>query len=258
MRVLVTNDDGIDAPGLVALVAALVEAEHEVLVAAPAHDWSGSGTALGELRDGHRVQVNRIALPDFPDVPAYIVHAPPAMSALCTVAGMFDWMPDVVVAGVNPGWNTGLTVLHSSTVGAAVTAATVGLPAVAVSCGPQPESRFDTAAAVAVAVLGDAGAGLHKGTVLNVNVPDLDLAGLRGVRPTALSARGVHAIKLSREEDGVLITGWDRRPTGEIDTDSAAVLAGWVSITEIQPSFPGELPAADDGAVALVATLLAR
>lgn len=256
MRVLVTNDDGIDAPGLHALVLALVAAGHEVLVAAPAGDLSGSGTALGDLRDGHRVPVGRVSLPELPDVLAYVVHAPPAMAALCAVAGMFDFRPDVVAAGVNPGWNTGLTVLHSSTVGAAVTAATAGLPAIAVSCGPLPDSRFDTAAAVAAALLDDGGAGLRRGVVLNVNVPDLDLADIRGVRPTTLSPRGVHAISLTREDEAVLIGGWDRTPGPDPDNDSSSVLSGWVSVTEVWPSFPGEPPAPDAGAVALVADLL--
>ncbi|MGQ0467400.1 MAG: 5'/3'-nucleotidase SurE [Sporichthyaceae bacterium] len=256
MRVLVTNDDGIDAPGLHALVLALVEAGHDVLVAAPAGDLSGSGTALGDLRDGHRVPIGRVVLPELPDVLAYVVHAPPAMAALCAVAGMFEFKPEVVVAGVNPGWNTGLTVLHSSTVGAAVTAATAKLPAIAVSCGPLPDSRFDVAAAVAAALLADDGAGLQGGVVLNVNVPDLDLSDIKGVRPTTLSPRGVHAISLTRENDAVLVNGWDRTPGPDPDNDSSAVLSGWVSVTEVLPSFPGEQPAPDGGAVTLVAELL--
>ena len=201
MRVLVTNDDGFDAPGLLELVNVLAEAGHEVMVAAPVGDLSGSGTALGILTDGHRVPIVRVDLPGLPQVPAWAVDAPPAMSALCAVAGMFDFRPDVVVGGVNPGWNTGQTVLHSSTVGAAVTAATAGLPAISVSCGPLPTSRFDTAARIVCALLGEDPAALRKGIVLNVNVPDLDLAEIRGVLPTTLSRRGVHSISLRREED---------------------------------------------------------
>ncbi len=258
MRVLVTNDDGIDAPGLLVLVNALADAGHEVVVAAPVGDLSGSGTALGVLTDGHRIPVARVELPGLPNVPAWAVNAPPAMAALCGVARMFDFAPEVVVGGVNPGWNTGQTVLHSSTVGAAVTAATAGLPAISVSCGPQPHSRFDTAAHIVCAVLGDDPAALRKGVVLNMNVPDLDLADLRGVLPTTLSRRGVHSISLARESDAILISEWDRQVTGDPDVDSVAVLAGWVSITELRPTFPAEHPSVDSGAVPLVADLLKR
>lgn len=257
MRVLVTNDDGIDAPGLLELVSALVEVGHEVVVSAPVGDLSGSGTALGVLVDGHRVPVARVTLPGFPDVPAWAVSAPPAMSALCALAGMFDFRPDVVVGGVNPGWNTGQTVLHSSTVGAAVTAATAGLPAIAVSCGPHPTSRFDTAARIVCALLGDDVDALRKGLVLNVNVPDLDLAEILGVLPTTLSRRGVHSISLSREADAILISEWDRRVTGELDVDSVAVLSGYVSVTELRPTFPSQALPTDSGPIAQVTALLA-
>lgn len=257
VRVLVTNDDGIDAPGLLELVSALVDAGHEVLVSAPVADLSGSGTALGVLIDGHRIPIARVELPGFAHVPAWGVNAPPAMAALCAVAGMFDVKPDVVVGGVNPGWNTGQTVLHSSTVGAAVTAASTGLPAIAVSCGPLPGSRFDTAARIVCALLGNDPAALRRGVVLNVNVPDLDLSAIRGVAPTTLSRRGVHSISLHREPDAILVSEWDRRVTGDLDVDSVAVLAGYVSVTELRPTFPAEKLPTDSGPVAAVAGLLA-
>jgi 5'-nucleotidase len=256
VRVLVTNDDGIDAPGLLELVSALVDVGHDVVVSAPVGDLSGSGTALGVLVDGHRIPVARVGLPGFPQVPAWAVNAPPAMAALCAVAGMFDVRPDVVVGGVNPGWNTGQTVLHSSTVGAAVTAATAGLPAISVSCGPEPTSRFDTAARVACALLGADPADLRRGVVLNVNVPDLDLPAIRGVLPTTLSRRGVHSITLTREPDAVLISEWDRHVTGDLDVDSVAVLSGYVSVTELRPTFPSRPLSTDTGPIAAVDALL--
>src|SRR5258706_6107627 len=113
VRVLVTNDDGIDAPGLAELVAHLVRERHEVVVAAPVRDASGSGTALGDLTAGRRVAVSRVLLPGHPEVAAYAVHGPPAFAALCGAVGLLGIEPEVVVAGVNPGWNTGLTTLHS-------------------------------------------------------------------------------------------------------------------------------------------------
>ena len=160
------------------------------VVAAPAEERSGSGTALGDLSDGRQVRVESVRL-DGLAVPAYAVDGPPAFAALCGAIGLFGAEPEVVLAGINPGWNTGQTILHSSTVGAALTAASVGLPALAISCGPAPGARFDTAAAVAVLLMERQGPNLRGGIALNVNVPDLDLAALGGaacVRPRASSS----------------------------------------------------------------------
>lgn len=237
MRVLVTNDDGIAAPGLYQLVVALVDAGHDVVVAAPHLEASGSGTALGSLADGTRVPFRETRLLDLPDVQAYAFEAPPAFAVLAGCAGLLGALPDVVVAGVNPGWNTGATVLHSSTVGAAATAASTGRRALAVSCGPFPTSRFDTAAEIAVLALDVLVADQQPGTVLNLNVPDVDLADVRGVRGAPLATRGVHAVKLRREGQTVRLEEFDRSHLPSDDTDSACVLDGWVTATLIHPTY---------------------
>jgi 5'-nucleotidase len=236
VRVLVTNDDGIRAPGLRQLAAALAAAGHEVVVAAPAQERSGSGTALGDLSDGHQVRAERVRL-DGLDVPAYAVDGPPAFAALCGAIGLFEVRPEVVLAGINPGWNTGRTVLHSGTVGAALTAASAGLPAVAVSCGPSPAARFDTAAAVAVLLMERQETALAAGVALNVNVPDLDLAALRGAAAVPLARRGIHGVRISRSGELLQIRHRALPDSGEVGGDSSAVLAGIVAITALRPAF---------------------
>lgn len=251
MRVLVTNDDGIHAPGLHHLALALHIAGHEVVVAAPAVELSGSGTALGDLTDGHRIRYARVDLADLP-VPAYALDGPPAMAALCGAIGLFDVQPDVVLAGINPGWNTGRSVLHSSTVGAAVTAASAGIPAVAISCGPHPGARLDTAAAVAVLLLERQGAVLPAGVALNVNVPDLDLAALRGAVAVPLAARGLHGVRITRDTEFVEIRRRDLPGPRALVGDSGAVLDGFVAVTALRPVF-AEF---DDTSVAAAAAAL--
>jgi 5'-nucleotidase len=238
VRVLVTNDDGIHAPGLHRLAAALDLAGHEVVVVAPTRECSGSGTALGDLHDGREVHAERVAL-DGLTVPAWAVDGPPAFAALCGAIGLFDRQPEVVLAGINPGWNTGGSMLHSSTVGAALAAASVGLPAIAVSCGPLPDARFDTAAAVVVLLMARQGSSLPGGVVLNVNVPDLDLPDLRGAVAVAPGARGIHGVRISRSGQVLRIRHRDTPSAAAADGDSAAVLAGLVAVTALRPSFAG-------------------
>ncbi|MEV4599825.1 5'/3'-nucleotidase SurE [Amycolatopsis sp. NPDC049253] len=236
MRVLLTNDDGIEAPGLLALAHALRDAGHDLVVAAPAGDSSGSGTSLGAIDHGTIVACEPHALPGLDGVPAHRVSAPPAFAVLAACFGALGPPPDVVVAGINDGHNTGRSVLHSSTVGAALTASTAGRSALAVSCGDRPGARFDTAAAVGVAVLGWLVAHAPKRTVLNVNVPDVDLADLRGVRWARLGRVGSSGLMIKPAADGLRL---ERFPTAQdvlardehADTDAALVAARCVSVT---------------------------
>ena len=119
LRVLVTNDDGIAAPGLAALAAAVAALGHDVVVAAPATDHSGASSAIGPMGGPDGVAVTPVELDAVPDVPAFAVDAPPALIVIIGRLGAFGDAPDVVVSGINPGPNTGRSTLHSGTVGAA-------------------------------------------------------------------------------------------------------------------------------------------
>ena len=133
MKVLVTNDDGIDAPGLHALARALVAAGHDVVVVAPARDMSGSGAAIGQVHLDQSIDARRVELPGLDGVPAYALDGAPGLCVLAARLGGFGDPPDVVMSGINPGCNTGRAVLHSGTVGAALTAANFGVRGLAVS-----------------------------------------------------------------------------------------------------------------------------
>ena len=133
MKVLVTNDDGIDAPGLHALGQALVADGRDVVVVAPARDMSGSGAAIGQVHLDQSIDARRVELPGLDGVPAYALDGAPGLCVLAARLGGFGDPPDVVMSGINPGCNTGRAVLHSGTVGAALTAANFGVRGLAVS-----------------------------------------------------------------------------------------------------------------------------
>src|SRR6185503_13559585 len=135
VQVLITNDDGIDSPGLAALAAVARDAGHDVLVAAPSREFSGASAAItGVERDG-RILTELRDLPDLPGVPAVSVAASPAFIVLIALAGGIGPEPDLVLSGINYGVNAGRAVTHSGTVGAALTAALGGRRAAAFSIG---------------------------------------------------------------------------------------------------------------------------
>ena len=230
---MVTNDDGIAAPGLAALAAAVARLGHDVVAAAPANDHSGASSAIGPMGGRDGVEVTPVELEAAPGVSAFAVDAPPALAVIVARLGAFGDPPDVVVSGINPGPNTGRSVLHSGTVGAALTAANMGLSGLAVSVGTGDPTHYDTAAVVAAGALGWVVASPPK-TVLNVNVPNLPLADIRGVQPARLAPFGTVRTSIGEPLDGRLQVEL-RETEDELDpdTDTALVLAGFVAVTAL-------------------------
>src|SRR4051812_38362490 len=182
MRVLVTNDDGVEAPGLLALAEAIVTVGHDVIVVAPSGERSGSGAAIGRLHRAGPIACTEVEWPSLPGVPVYALDAPPAATVYAGFLETFGPRPDAVASGVNPGLNYGHLVLHSGTVGAALTAAALGVPGVAVSIAWAEHPHWATAAALAPAALEWAVAQRGPTPVINVNVPDVDPTALLGIR----------------------------------------------------------------------------
>ena len=241
MRILVTNDDGIDAPGLAALVGRLVAAGHDVAVAAPSSERSGSGTSLGGVYDGTPVTVTDRVLPATPSVPAVGVDGPPGLAVLAACVGAFGESPDLVISGINAGPNTGRSLLFSGTVGGALAGAMLGRSAMAVSCGFLPGARFDTAAEIACAAVPLLGRPGLRGTVLNLNVPDVDLGQIKGVENGPLGRRG--RIRYSIERTGAQLTvrPYLTDPDDlEHGSDAGLLHAGYVSATLLRAAL-GEL-----------------
>ena len=233
-RALITNDDGIDSAGLRTLAKVAEDAGLEVVVAAPLRDCSGASSSIMAVEaDGHFV-VERRNVPELPGIEAYGVGAVPAFIALTAARGAFGPPPDVVLSGVNQGFNTGHAILHSGTVGAALTASTHGCRAMAVSIAFGDDYHWETAAAVARRALSWVVSEAAPGVVLNVNVPNVALSELAGFRPAALASFG--AVQFNVSERG---EGYVRMSLSEINaefepgTDAALLSQGFATYTPL-------------------------
>lgn len=231
-RVLVTNDDGVHAAGILALAAALARAGHDVTVAAPLDDKSGSGAALGP---GHAsgLKVERLTLDGLDDVPVFGLDGPPGMCVMAAHLGAFGERPEIVASGINLGGNTGRSILFSGTVGAALAAANFGLRGVAVSQALSEPWLIETGAAYGVAAVAWA-LGQPTGSVLNVNVPNVSIEDVKGVRTGRLAPFGVVRTVLEGEVDGhLLLTLRETDEELDPDTDTSLVNAGFVSVNAL-------------------------
>lgn len=223
-RVLVTNDDGIDAPGLLSLALAIRAKGFDVVIAAPATQSSGSSASIMAHESDGRIAIDRRTLTGLSAVPTYAVHASPGLIALIGACGGFGDAADIVASGVNHGANVGRAILHSGTVGAALTGGLYGAWGVAVSLdvGDSPtEFHWDTASEAVVGLLPEL-MGHPRGTVINVNVPnqgqhrgtvEATLAPF-GIVQTTLIGRDEHHIRLAAADlPNTPLPGTDAAPT---------------------------------------------
>lgn len=238
--VLVTNDDGVGSPGLAALVRAVAGPGRRVVVAAPASDQSGTSAAVApRAPDGVRIEPVSLAgleEPGFEDLIAYSVDGPPALAVLGARIGELGEAAasaSVVASGVNLGPNTGVAVLFSGTVGAALAASNLGLSGLAVSIDSLDPTHFATATAVAAAAL-DWVLDAPAGTVLNVNVPDLPLDRLAGVCEAPLATFGTVQASVAEQPSGPYNAQFRiTQPEPEPGTDGALLRQGWVTVTAL-------------------------
>ena len=232
LRALITNDDGIDSPGLWALATAARDAGFDVVVAAPHVDASGVGASVVSVRDGNRTRVHPRESPD--GIPAWAVEGHPAWIVHAACRGWFDPVPDVVLSGINVGANVGRMVLHSGTVGAALTASLYGCRALAVSLDtgwqPPEHPHWEAARHVLPGVL-DLLPAAPEGTVLSLNVPDRPVAELGELREATLVPFGAVQIRME-ERDGTLhATLADPTEQPGPGTDVALLAQGHPTIT---------------------------
>lgn len=242
MRILITNDDGIESPGLSVLARVALDAgAQEVVIAAPARDSSGaSASLLGAEVDG-RLVVDRKDAPDLPDgVESFAVRAAPGLIAFVAAHGGFGPKPDLVLSGVNRGANTGHAVLHSGTVGAALSAATHGIPGMAVSLADARPQHWATAGAYAAHVLDWlVREPTWRDRVVNLNVPDLPAGEVRGLRRAPLAAFGAVQARVHEVEHGnLMLTYSELAASQESETDAGLLLRGWATVSLVHaPAF---------------------
>lgn len=234
MRALITNDDGIDATGLRVLAGAAVAAGLDVVVAAPHIERSGFGTGLTAMEEGGRLLIQERRLEGLPDVRALAVEASPSMIALVGARGGLGFTPDIVLSGINHGPNTGQFLLHSGTAGAAFTAVNQGVPGLALSFDGRSSQHWDTAAAVAGRAIDWFIANLTTEAILNVNIPDVPLGDLRGLRHASLARQGAVSADIVTFAEGH-VTMTFRRDAGEVDpgSDAALLRDGYATATAV-------------------------
>lgn len=249
MHALITNDDGIDSPGLVPLAHAALEAGYEVLVAAPNKQYSGSSAALSGESDGDgfkTTQARPYGLSQ--EVDAIAVHASPALIAYAAALEMFGPRPDILLSGVNLGPNVGPAVVHSATVGAALTAAGMRIPALAASMSTLNPTRWATAQHVISRVLPSLAQLPVDGRIINLNIPDLDLYQVRGVKSATL---GRYADSADEAADQVkMLLGGDTivalMSQFADDSDGFLLSEGWATVSLVMgpmhSGYDDELP----------------
>src|SRR5215218_6551116 len=180
MHILLSNDDGYFAPGL-AILAEAVAAFGTVTVVAPERDRSGASNSLTLDRP---LTVRRAANGFF------YVNGTPTDCVHLAVTGLLDEMPDIVISGVNYGANMGDDTIYSGTVAAATEGFLLGIPSIAISLVAEGGGHFETAARVACDLVQRfARRPLEHPVLLNVNVPDLPPASVRGTAVTRLGKR---------------------------------------------------------------------
>lgn len=180
MRILLSNDDGYFAPGLAHLANALSTIA-EIVVVAPERDRSGSSNSLTLDRP--------LKLHKSPNG-FYFVNGTPTDCVHLAVTGMLDYLPDMIVSGLNHGANMGDDTIYSGTVAAATEGFLFGIPSIAVSLVNRSECNFATAAQVALEMVKRfMEKRVHVPVLLNINVPDVPLSRLAGMEVTRLGRR---------------------------------------------------------------------
>jgi len=232
--ILVTNDDGVHSPGLMALARAMREIARAVVVA-PDRERSAVGHALTMHRP-LRVEKMR------DDV--YAVNGTPTDCVALGIGKLLPGKPDLIISGVNKGANLGDDITYSGTVSAAIEGTIFGIPSIAVSLmlDGTPAAHYETAQQYSLEaarfVLRQS---LPYDTLLNINIPNIPPAEVKGIKFTRQSKRiyngAVHDIKSPWGETYYWIGGgkpfWEHGP----DTDINAVMEGYISITPIHLDF---------------------
>lgn len=232
MRILLTNDDGVAAPGLWAAARELSRVG-ELTVVAPSKERSGAGTSIS-LRRPIRVLE---AVSEVEGVRAFSVSGTPSDSAIVAIRSLFEEKFDLVVSGINRGSNLGHDVYVSGTVGAAMQGYLHDIPSIAVSMYAYADLDFSGAARVAALIARRVASGALSGPMLlNVNAPNVAFGAIQGVAVTSLSQSNYcDRIDTDVDEEGhyYMITRHEDMHEAPEGTDLWAVEHGRVSVTPL-------------------------
>jgi len=231
MRILVSNDDGINSEGLHLLAKALEELACEIFIVAPDRDQSAASHSLSLHRPLRAKKINDTT---------YVVDGTPTDCINLAINGLLkDKKPDLVVSGINMAANLGDDITYSGTVSAAMEATLLKVPSIAVSIDGTMNYKFETAThyskILAKYVLES---GLQEDTLLNINIPNLDLKDIKGMKVTKQGKRLYDAPIIRKIDPRGKVYYWiGGNELGFVDikdSDIIAVNDGYVSVTPIK------------------------
>jgi 5'-nucleotidase len=233
MTILLTNDDGIHAPGLWALYRAL-KSEHRLVVVAPERERSavGHGITLHKPLRAYKVAVNG-------GDEGWAVTGTPADCVKLSMVELLEQRPDLVVSGINPGANVGVNLNYSGTVAAAKEAALYGVPALAVSVQGGETPHYDEAAGFVARLVPMVRAkGLPSGVFLNINIPNIPLDEVAGVKITRQGCDLYDEYFEKRRDPRNRVyywQGYESQPTyTQADADGAVLAEKFITITPVR------------------------
>ena len=230
-RILLTNDDGVRAPGILAVAQAL-KGVGEITIAAPAENQSGKGHSI---TTSDPIFVDTIKLAG--DLPAYSLQTTPATCVKVAVEALMAQKPDIVISGINRGYNLGMVTYVSGTVGAAREAALKGIPAIAASLAVEQTDYAPAAEIVRQILVMVRKTPLEPGTFLNVNVPPGTAAAIKGIQVTRQSRlTGTERFEEQKSPGGrrFFWSVWNE-PAGDAEgTDVWAVEHGFAAVTPLR------------------------
>ena len=227
MRILISNDDGYKADGIIQLAKSLSEIA-EVIVAAPSENKSAASSSLTLGKPLKPIQI---------DKNVYAIDGTPSDCVHLALCGFIKESIDLVVTGINFGANLGDDVIYSGTVAGAIEGRFLGLPSIAMSLASWECNHFETAGDIAKLLVNQIDkAPLAKNTIINVNVPDINMNEIKGIRGTRLGNRHKSEPSIQDLKDPSLY--WIGENGKEADngegTDFHAVSNNFVSVTPLQ------------------------
>jgi 5'-nucleotidase len=227
MRILISNDDGYKADGIIQLAKSLSEIA-EVIVVAPSENKSAASSSLTIGKPLKPVQIEKNM---------YAIDATPSDCVHLALCGFIKESIDLVVTGINFGANLGDDVIYSGTVAGAIEGRFLGLPSIALSLASWECKHFETAGNVAKLLVNQIGkAPLANNTIINVNVPDIPMSEIKGIKSTRLGNRHKSEPSIQDSKDSSLY--WIGENGKEADngegTDFHAVSNNLVSVTPLQ------------------------
>lgn len=229
MKILLTNDDGIEAPGLKALADA-IEKEHECFVVAPSSEKSASS---------HSISLGQKLVIEERSPKRFAVFGTPADCVKFALSELKHFHPDLLISGINPGPNTGVSVYYSGTISAAREGVINELPSIAVSIGSKKATDFSFAASFTTSILqGFEKTLLKPGMFLNINIPALPPSEIRGIKIARQAAsRFIEEFIQEKASDHKRVYTL----AGEIEvcdpdgtSDEEVLLEGFISITPLK------------------------